>query len=112
MTVSESRRAFLKATAAASTAAAAGLTLPLDAAAQQAGNAGIRCDKAPCRFCGTGCSVLVGTKDGHVVATQGDPDAPGYLEEYNHVVQKLAAQPHQGPIDVAGIKSFLGTQSE
>ncbi len=76
MTVSESRRAFLKATAAASTAAAAGLTLPLDAAAQQAGNAGIRWDKAPCRFCGTGCSVLVGTKDGHVVATQGDPDAP------------------------------------
>jgi anaerobic selenocysteine-containing dehydrogenase len=31
---------------------------------------------APCRFCGTGCSVLVGTKDGRVVATQGDPDAP------------------------------------
>ncbi|WP_425073319.1 nitrate reductase catalytic subunit NapA [Sagittula sp. S175] len=76
MTVSESRRAFLKATAAASTAAAAGLTLPVDAAAQQAGNAGIRWDKAPCRFCGTGCSVLVGTKDGRVVATQGDPDAP------------------------------------
>lgn len=76
MTVSESRRAFLKATAAASTAAAAGLTLPLDAAAQQAGNAGIRWDKAPCRFCGTGCSVLVGTKEGRVVATQGDPDAP------------------------------------
>jgi nitrate reductase NapA len=29
-----------------------------------------------CRFCGTGCGVLVGTKDGRVVATQGDPDAP------------------------------------
>ena len=36
----------------------------------------IRWDKAPCRFCGTGCSVLVGTKDGRIVATQGDPDAP------------------------------------
>ena len=36
---------------------------------------GIKWDKAPCRFCGTGCSVLVGTKDGRVVATQGDPDA-------------------------------------
>ncbi len=33
-------------------------------------------DKAPCRFCGTGCSVLVGSQDGRVVATQGDPDAP------------------------------------
>ncbi|NVO25340.1 nitrate reductase catalytic subunit NapA [Donghicola mangrovi] len=76
MTVSQSRRAFLKASAAASTAAAAGLTLPVDAQAQQAGNAGIRWDKAPCRFCGTGCSVLVGTKEGRVVATQGDPDAP------------------------------------
>jgi len=36
----------------------------------------IRWDKAPCRFCGTGCSVLVGTKNGRIVATQGDPDAP------------------------------------
>ncbi len=33
-------------------------------------------DKAPCRFCGTGCSVLVGTQNGKVVATQGDPEAP------------------------------------
>jgi len=29
-------------------------------------------DKAPCRFCGTGCSVLVGVKDGKIVAVQGD----------------------------------------
>ncbi len=36
----------------------------------------IRWDKAPCRFCGTGCSVLVGTQNGRIVATQGDPDAP------------------------------------
>ncbi|MDF1509819.1 nitrate reductase catalytic subunit NapA [Robertmurraya sp. DFI.2.37] len=27
-----------------------------------------------CRFCGTGCGVLVGVKDGKVVATKGDPD--------------------------------------
>ena len=36
----------------------------------------MRWDKGVCRFCGTGCGVLVGTKDGRVVATQGDPDAP------------------------------------
>jgi anaerobic selenocysteine-containing dehydrogenase len=36
----------------------------------------VRWDKAPCRFCGTGCSVLVGVQNGRVVATQGDPDAP------------------------------------
>jgi nitrate reductase NapA len=29
-------------------------------------------DKAPCRFCGTGCSVMVATKDNRVVATHGD----------------------------------------
>ncbi|GHF74107.1 periplasmic nitrate reductase [Seohaeicola zhoushanensis] len=77
MTMSESRRSFLKATAAASTAAAAGITLsPALAQAQTPGNSDIRWDKAPCRFCGTGCSVLVGTKEGRVVATQGDPEAP------------------------------------
>ncbi len=77
MTISESRRTFLKATAAASTAAAAGINLaPNGAIAQTPGNTDIRWDKAPCRFCGTGCSVLVGTKEGRVVATQGDPEAP------------------------------------
>jgi nitrate reductase NapA len=71
------RRDFVKTNAIAATAAAAGLALPGLSGAQQAqGGDAIRWDKAPCRFCGTGCSVLVGTKDGRVVATQGDPDAP------------------------------------
>ena len=75
MTLPTSRRSFLKASAAAATASAAGITLP-NAAGAQVGTPDIRWDKAPCRFCGTGCSVLVGTKDGRVVATQGDPKAP------------------------------------
>jgi len=33
---------------------------------------GIRWDKAPCRFCGTGCHVRVGVKDDRVVAIQGE----------------------------------------
>ncbi len=33
---------------------------------------GITWDKAPCRFCGTGCHVRVGVKDGRVVAIQGE----------------------------------------
>jgi nitrate reductase NapA len=33
-------------------------------------------DKAPCRFCGTGCGLMVGTKGGRVVAVQGDREAP------------------------------------
>jgi nitrate reductase NapA len=71
----QSRRDFIKTSAIAATAAAAGTGLPqIDKA--EAAAAGIRWDKAPCRFCGTGCSVLVGTKGGRMVATQGDPDAP------------------------------------
>ena len=75
MTLDTSRRSFLKATAAAATASAAGITLP-EGAQAAAPSADIRWDKAACRFCGTGCSVLVGVKDGRVVATQGDPEAP------------------------------------
>ena len=71
------RRKFIKTNAIAATAAAAGVTLPgINSALAKAGDMNIRWDKAPCRFCGTGCSVLVGTKDGRVVATQGDPDSP------------------------------------
>ena len=36
---------------------------------------GVTWDKAPCRFCGTGCHVQVGTKDGRVVAIAGDEKA-------------------------------------
>ena len=72
------RRDFIKANAAAAAAAAAGITLTKSAPAeaQGAANGGIRWDKAVCRFCGTGCGVLVGVKNNRVVATQGDPDAP------------------------------------
>lgn len=72
------RREFFRASAAAATAAVAGATVPewMQTALASVGDIGIRWDKAPCRFCGTGCSVLVGTQQGRVVATQGDPDAP------------------------------------
>ncbi|MGB7500808.1 MAG: nitrate reductase catalytic subunit NapA [Azonexus sp.] len=68
------RRDFIKANAAAAAMSVAGLSAPTNVAA--AGKDDIRWDKAACRFCGTGCGVLVGTQDGRVVATQGDPDAP------------------------------------
>ena len=68
------RRDFIKANAAAAAISAAGLGASTTVAA--AGKDDIRWDKAACRFCGTGCGVLVGTQDGRVVATQGDPDAP------------------------------------
>ena len=71
------RRSFIKTNAIAATAAAAGITIPgINNAIAKTSSKQIRWDKAACRFCGTGCSVLVGTKDGRVIATQGDPDAP------------------------------------
>ncbi|BDM65749.1 periplasmic nitrate reductase [Shewanella sp. NFH-SH190041] len=75
--MSISRREFIKANAAVAAATAAGLVLPVKiVAAAEQGEQGIHWDKAPCRFCGVGCSVLVGTRDGKVVATKGDPDSP------------------------------------
>ena len=70
-----SRRQFIKTNAAVAAATAAGVTLPGVKKARAADD-GIRWDKGVCRFCGTGCGELIGTKDGRVVATQGDPDAP------------------------------------
>ncbi|MGL5974261.1 MAG: periplasmic nitrate reductase subunit alpha, partial [Aeromonas sobria] len=72
------RRDFMKANAVAAAAAVAGVSAPTLAAnlITSTDKTAIHWDKAPCRFCGTGCSVLVGSQNGRVVATQGDPDAP------------------------------------
>lgn len=70
-----SRRDFIKSNAAVAAATAAGVTLP-GVKKADAADGEIRWDKAACRFCGTGCGVLIGTKNNRVVATQGDPDAP------------------------------------
>ncbi|MEA2029229.1 MAG: nitrate reductase catalytic subunit NapA [Campylobacterota bacterium] len=72
-----SRRDFLKSSAAASAAAAVGMSVPssLHAEATQA-QSGWRWDKAACRFCGTGCGIMMATKEGKIVAVKGDPAAP------------------------------------
>lgn len=72
----QTRREFIKNNAIAVTATTAGMTIPGVKTALAAEDDGIRWDKAACRYCGTGCSVLIGTKGGKVVASQGDPDAP------------------------------------
>jgi nitrate reductase NapA len=77
MTSKLTRREVLKAHAAALATAAAGI--PLAANSQPVpggvGTLDIKWSKAPCRFCGTGCGVMVGVKDGQVVATHGDMQA-------------------------------------
>lgn len=75
-----SRRNFLKKMAAFSAMTAAATMFPgiMFAKQQEAelpsGN--ISWKKAPCRFCGVGCGVLVGINDGKAVAVKGDPKSP------------------------------------
>ncbi|MDR2892394.1 MAG: nitrate reductase [Deltaproteobacteria bacterium] len=64
-----SRREFLKG-AAASTALAA-IGLPGVAAAAEAETKWV---KGVCRYCGTGCGVLVGVQNGKAVSIKGDPN--------------------------------------
>ena len=73
------RRELIKANAVTAAATVIGISVPGAQALAQAVPAsmdGVRWDKGVCRFCGTGCGVLIGTKDKRIVATQGDPDAP------------------------------------
>ena len=71
------RRDFLKSSAAAAAAGAVGITVPAEIQAAAAkGEDGWRWDKAACRFCGTGCGIMLATKGGKIVAVKGDPAAP------------------------------------
>ena len=76
--MSLTRRDYMKVQAAVTAAAAAGVSLPsvlqpAEAGALPAGaDAKLTWSKAPCRFCGTGCGVMVGVKEGRIVATHGD----------------------------------------
>ena len=76
--MSINRREFIKANAVAAAAAVAGVSVPAAASNLITTNdmTRIKWDKAPCRFCGTGCSVNVGVMDGKVVATHGDIKSP------------------------------------
>jgi nitrate reductase (cytochrome) len=71
MTWELTRRDLLKAGFTTAVVTAAG-PLPVLGEEQR----GWQWDKAPCRFCGTGCGVLVASEGGRVVAVRGDPDSP------------------------------------
>ena len=67
------RRDFIKQSAMA-VAAASVLGHETDLFAQP-GQGGVDWQKAPCRFCGTGCHVMVGVENGRVVSIAGDQKA-------------------------------------
>ncbi|MEG0316393.1 MAG: periplasmic nitrate reductase subunit alpha [Comamonas sp.] len=71
--MTSTRRDFVRQSAAAAAGAVAGI--PIYAVSEEKGagaNGSMKWSKAPCRFCGTGCGVMVAVKDDRVVATQGD----------------------------------------
>ncbi|WP_321503535.1 nitrate reductase catalytic subunit NapA [Breoghania sp.] len=72
-----SRRDVIKAQALAAAAAAVGVSVPVSAQnlVTDAGLTDLKWSKAACRFCGTGCSIMVATKAGRVVATHGDAES-------------------------------------
>jgi nitrate reductase NapA len=72
------RRDFIKANAVATATAVAGFTPSGNAAnlVTDREQTQLKWSKAPCRFCGTGCSVNVATRDNRVVATHGDIKSP------------------------------------
>ncbi len=72
------RRDFIKTSAIAAAASSIGMALPkeLQAAPPDTSEGGWRWDKAVCRFCGTGCGIMVATKKDKIVAVKGDPAAP------------------------------------
>ncbi|MGQ4878038.1 nitrate reductase catalytic subunit NapA [Billgrantia sp. LNSP4103-1] len=72
------RRDFIKSTAVATAASAAGMTTTAQAqnVVTDASQAQLKWSKAPCRFCGVGCGVNVATRDNQVVATHADINSP------------------------------------
>jgi len=71
------RRDYIKANAVAVAAGVAGIQGEANASnlVTDSDETNLKWSKAACRFCGTGCSVMVGTKEGKVVATHGDVKA-------------------------------------
>ena len=79
MIATNNRRTFLKSVAMAAATAAARTSFAQEGASTPVAGPpeidGVRWDKAPCRFCGTGCHVQVGVQEGKVVAIAGDNQA-------------------------------------
>ncbi len=71
-----SRREFIRLSAAAAAALAAGVTSSEAEAATIRSEANWKWDKGVCRFCGVGCGILIATHEGRVAAVKGDPDSP------------------------------------
>ncbi|MEN8191534.1 MAG: nitrate reductase catalytic subunit NapA [Bacteroidota bacterium] len=76
--MNQTRREFIKNSAVVAAATSVGISaLPntIKAFAKE-GESGWKWDKSVCRFCGTGCGIMIATKNDRIVAVKGDPLAP------------------------------------
>ncbi|MBF0463501.1 MAG: nitrate reductase catalytic subunit NapA [Nitrospirae bacterium] len=72
-----SRREFIKRAAAVFAATTCGIAVPAELLAEaKSTEAKWKWDKAVCRFCGTGCGIMVAVSNDKVVAVKGDINAP------------------------------------
>jgi len=73
-----SRRNFLKVSGAAVAAGTVGLELtsPQEATAKELAIAGAKTTQTICPYCAVGCGMVVHTKNGKVINTEGDPEHP------------------------------------
>ena len=69
------RRDFIKNTAVCAAAGVAGMSVPQNLSAAQT-TTKWTWDEATCRFCGTGCGILIARENDKIVAVKGDPEAP------------------------------------
>lgn len=71
------RRDFIKSSAVATVAATIGMSIPKETkAASLEAESEWKWDKSVCRFCGTGCGIMIATQNDRIVAVKGDPAAP------------------------------------
>ncbi|WP_457574273.1 molybdopterin oxidoreductase family protein [Desulfolithobacter sp.] len=73
--MAQTRRDFLKKTAALSAASYVGMQLPLDKNSVARAEEGISWHRGSCRLCGVGCRVELGVKNGQPVGLRGVPEA-------------------------------------
>jgi len=71
----------------------------------------LRWSKAPCRFCGTGCGVMVAVKDGQVVANHGDilAEVPVILEYLADQVPAARLLPKLGDLGAVSFETLVLT---
>jgi len=75
--MSVSRREFMKISGSSVLLGSLGVTLdPAEAQAKELRIKGAKVTKTICPYCSVGCGMLVYTKDGKVVNTEGDPEHP------------------------------------